>query len=178
MDKDTTIMGPVQMLVLGFEGDHFTGEILPELRRLKDADVIRMVDLLAVRKDAEGELDVLHVSDLSPEEALEFGALAGALIGLGTGSEEGVAAGAELGAAALADGHAIGDEEVWHVADAIPPGSAAAIALLEHRWAIPLRDAIVRAGGHALADEWIHAADLVAAGQAVAAGAESRSPAV
>ena len=115
MGNDTTLLGPVQMLVLGFEGDHFTGEILPELRRLKDADVIRMIDLLFVRKDAQGELDVLHVSDLTPEEATEFGAIAGALIGLGADGEEGAVAGAELGAAALADGHAIGDEEVWHV---------------------------------------------------------------
>jgi uncharacterized membrane protein len=169
MENDTTIMGPVQMLVLGFEGDHFTGEILPELDRLKDAELIRMIDLLFVRKDAAGELDVMHVSDLNADEALEFGALVGALIGLGTGTEEGVQAGAELGVDALADGHAIDDEEVWHVADAIPPGSAAAIALIEHRWAIPLRDAVVRAGGSALADEWIHAADLVAVGQRVAA---------
>jgi uncharacterized membrane protein len=171
MDKDTTIMGPVQMLILGFEGDHFTGEILPELRRLKDADVIRMIDLLFVRKDAQGEIDSLHVSDLSAEEALEFGALAGALIGLGAAGGEGLEAGAELGAAALADGHAIDDAEVWHVADAIPPGTSAAIALIEHRWAIPFRDAVVRAGGTALADEWIHAADLVAAGQAIGAAA-------
>jgi uncharacterized membrane protein len=167
MGNDTTLLGPVQMLVLGFEGDHFTGEILPELRRLKDADVIRMIDLLFVRKDEQGELDVLHVSDLTPEEATEFGAIAGALIGLGADGEEGAVAGAELGAAALADGHAIGDEEVWHVEEAIPPGTAAAIALIEHRWAIPFRDAVVRAGGVALADEWIHASDLVAVGQRV-----------
>ena len=159
MDKDTTITGPVQMLVLGFEGDHFTGEILPELRRLKDADVIRMIDLLFVRKAEKGELDVLHVSDLSPEEATQFGALAGALIGLG--------AGGEVGAAALEDGHAISEAEVWHVEETIPPGTAAAIALIEHRWAIPFRDAVVRAGGVALADEWIHAADLVAVGRQV-----------
>jgi uncharacterized membrane protein len=171
MDKDATNMGPVQMHDLCFEGDRFTGEILPELRRLKDADVIRMIDLLFVRKDAQGEIDSMHVSDLTAEEALEFGALAGALIGLGAAGGEGLEAGAELGAAALADGHAIGDEEVWHVADAIPPNSAAAIALIEHRWAIPFRDAVVRAGGTALADEWIHAADLVAAGQAIGAGA-------
>jgi uncharacterized membrane protein len=157
------------MLVLGFEGDHFTGEILPELRRLKDADVIRMIDLLFVRKDAQGDVATLHVSDLTPEEAQEFGALTGALIGLGAAGAEGFEAGAELGAAALEDGHAFSDEEVWHVADAIPPDTAAAIALIEHRWAIPFRDAVVRAGGTALADEWIHAADLVAAGQAIGA---------
>jgi uncharacterized membrane protein len=175
MPEDTTMMGPVQMLVLGFDGDHFTGEILPELRRLKEADVIRMVDLLFVRKDDRGELDVMHVSDLSPEEATEFGATVGALIGLGADGLEGAEAGAALGAAALEDGHALGDEEVWHVADAIPPGTAAAIALIEHRWAIPLRDAVVRAGGAALADEWIHAADLVAAGMKVVAPAAPAS---
>ena len=63
----------------------------------------------------------------------------------------------------------IDDAEVWTLEEAIPPGSAAAIALIEHRWAIPFRDAVVRAGGVALADEWIHAADLVAA-----AGAQGR----
>jgi len=178
MSNDTTIMGPVQMLVLGFQGDRFTGEILPELRRLKDADVIRMVDLLFVRKDEQGVLDELHMSDLSPDEATEFGAIAGALVGLGVAGEEGFEAGAELGAEALADGHAIGDEDVWHVEDAVPPGSAAAVALIEHRWAIPLRDAIARAGGFPLADEWIHATDLVAAGASVVGSAETRSPAV
>ena len=174
MADDTTIMGPVQMLVLGFEGDHFTGEILPELKRLKDADVIRMIDLLVVRKDAEGEIETLHTSDLSQDEAMEFGALAGALMGLGAAGEEGAEVGAVVGAAELADGHAIGDEEVWHVEDAIPPGTAAAIALIEHRWAIPFRDAVVRAGGFTLADEWIHPADLVAAGMTVVGSADAR----
>jgi hypothetical protein len=90
-----------------------------------------------------------------------MGAIAGALVGLGAGDLE---AGAEAGAAEGADGHLIPDEEAWFVADTIPNGSAAAILLLEHRWAIPFRDAIVNAGGIALADEWIHPADLVAVG--------------
>ena len=89
-----------------------------------------------------------------------MGAIAGALIGFGYGGdEEAVEAGAELGAEAMAEngGHLIPEEDAWYVADAIPNGSAAAIILLEHLWAIPLRDAIVDAGGIALADEWIHA---------------------
>ena len=64
----------------------------------------------------------------------------------------------------MADGHLIPDEEAWYVADSIPNGSAAAIILLEHLWAIPLRDAIIDAGGFALADEWIHPKDLIAVG--------------
>ena len=96
-----------------------------------------------------------------------MGAIAGALIGFGYGDDdEAVEAGAELGAEAMADGHLIPEEDAWYVADAIPNGSAAAIILLEHLWAIPLRDAIVGAGGIALADEWIHAKDLIAVGVA------------
>ncbi len=102
-----------------------------------------------------------------------MGAIAGALIGYGYGERRGVSveAGAELGAEAMAEkgGHLIPEEDTWYVADAIPNGSAAAIILLEHLWAIPLRDAIVDAGGIALADEWIHASDLIAVGVAAAA---------
>jgi hypothetical protein len=91
-----------------------------------------------------------------------MGAVIGALIGDAEGGDdEAVIEGAVAGAAAMEDGHLIPDEDVWYVADAIPAGSAAAIILIEHLWAVPLRDAIVSAGGMALADRWIHASDLV-----------------
>jgi len=156
--------GPVQMLVVGFDEPKFTGKIAAELERLREQDVIRLVDLLVVQKDDEGNITAVQTSDLSQDEAMEFGAIAGALIGFGAEGEEGVEAGAIAGAEALADGHAISDADVWYVEDAIPNGSAAGIVLIEHRWAIPLRDAILDAGGIALADEWIHPADLVAIG--------------
>jgi uncharacterized membrane protein len=123
-----------------------------------------------VRKDDEGDIETLHTSDLSEDEAMEFGAYVGALIGLGAAGEEGAEAGALAGAEALADQQVFDDDQVWYVADAIPNGTAAGVALIEHRWAIPLRDAIARAGGIPLADEWIHATDLVAIGLV---GAES-----
>jgi len=166
-------IGPVQMLVLGFEDPKFTGEILAEFQRLKEHDIIRLIDAIAVRKNDAGELETLQVSDLSTEEAEEFGAVVGALIGLGAEGEEGVEAGAVLGAEALEDGHVFDEDEVWYVADSIPNGTAAAIALIEHRWAIPLRDTIAGAGGFVLADEWIHPQDLVAVGLAAAADAEA-----
>jgi uncharacterized membrane protein len=157
-------IGPVQMLVLGFEDPNFTGEIIAELQRLKEQDIVRLIDAMAVRKDDAGELEMLQISDLSPEEAEEFGATVGALIGLGAEGEEGAEAGALAGAEALEDGHVFNEDEVWYVADSIPNGTAAAIALIEHRWAIPLRDTIAGAGGFVLADEWIHMQDLVAVG--------------
>ena len=165
---ETTMPGPVQMLVVGFAEPNFTGEIMAELQRLKDADLIRLVDLLVVAKGDDGEIVSVQTSDLSTDEAMEYGAIAGALIGLGTGGEDDVEAGALVGAAAGEDGHLIDEDDVWFVADTIPEGTAAAIALIEHRWAIPLRDSIVKAGGIALADEWIHPADLVAVGLAAA----------
>ena len=158
--------GPVQMLVVGFDDANFQGEILPELRRLRDKDVIRLIDLVVVEKDAAGDITSVEVSDLSEEEAAEFGAIAGALVGLGADGGEGMEEGAIAGAEAAEDG-VFGDELVWSVADAIPFGSTAAVALLEHRWAIPLRDAIRRAGGVTTADAWVHPEDLIAAGAAL-----------
>ena len=64
---------------------------------------------------------------------------------------------------------------MWFVADAIPPGTTAAVAILEHRWAIPLRDSIERAGGRALADAWLHPSDLLQIGAFPDASATSKS---
>lgn len=162
-------LGPVQMLVIGFEEPRFTGRIAAELERLRSLDVVRLLDMLVVEKDADGRVSAVQASDLRPDEARQFGAIVGALIGFGLDGEEGAEAGALAGAEALEDGHAIGEEDVWYVADTIPNGTAAAIALIEHRWAIPLRDMIAEAGGVTLADEWIHAQDLLAVGLAAAA---------
>jgi hypothetical protein len=79
------------------------------------------------------------------------------------------------GAAEAEGGHVFHDAEVWYLGDLIPNGTTAAVALIEHLWAIPLRDKIVEAGGVPLADEWIHPADLVAVGAVLGdrAGAEA-----
>jgi len=159
-------IGPVQMLVLGFTEPEFTGTIADELDKLRENDFVRIIDALVVEKDDDGTVNALQVSDLTADEAMEMGAIAGALIGLGEGDPE---SGAVIGAAEGADGHLIPDEEVWFVVDTIPNGSAAAILLLEHLWAIPLRDSIVDAGGIALTDQWIHPVDLIAVGLEAAA---------
>jgi len=158
--------GPVQMLVLEFDRTRFDGEVMPEFERLKDQGIIRVIDLLFVAKPEGGELEVVQRSDLTKDDAMEFGAIVGALVGLGTGSEAETIRAAEAGAQEMEDGHLLGDTEVWYLADAIPEGSSAAVLLIEHQWAIPLRDKIVNAGGVALADEWIHPTDLIAIGAA------------
>jgi uncharacterized membrane protein len=171
-DKATLPFGPVQLLVLGFDRVRFDGEIMPEIERLKDEGIIRLIDLIFVTNN-RGVIDTIQTSDLSTEEAEGFGAIVGALIGAGMGDEN-IEAGMVAGAAEGADGHMLDDADVWFLADAIPEGTSAAVALIEHRWAIPLRDKIVAADGIVLADEWVHPADLVAIG-AHAAEAASKS---
>ena len=166
-------LGPVQMLIVGFQGDNFDGSIMAELDRLKEHDIVRLIDLMFVKKNEDGELETAHRTDLSPEEAEQFGAIVGALVGFGAEGEEGAEYGAVAGAAELEDGHVFDDDAVWYLGDAIPEGTAAAVALLEHRWAIPLRDKIAKAGGLTLSDAWVHVADLVAVGALAKAKAEA-----
>ena len=80
------------------------------------------------------------------------------------GGEDEAERAAIAGANELEDGHVFDEAAVWYLGDAIPEGTAAAVALIEHRWAVPLRDMIAKAGGVTLADEWIHAKDLLAVG--------------
>ena len=156
--------GPMQLLVVGFDGTEFTGTIAAELARLREHDIVRLIDVIAVRKDENGEVSALEASDLTESESVELGAFAGALIGFGADGEEGAEAGALAGAAAAEEGITPLHDEVWFVADTIPPGTSAAVAIIEHRWAIPLREAIETAGGTPLADAWLHPSDLVEMG--------------
>ena len=158
-------IGPVQLIVVGFDHPEFHGEIIAELQRLHDSGAVRVIDSLAVHKDADGEIEVQHLSNLSKEEAIELGSVVGALVGLGIEGEEGAVEGAELGAEAAADGvDVFSDEEAWDVLEEIPNDSAAALVLLEHHWAVPLRDAIARAGGFRISDGFISPLDLVEVG--------------
>jgi uncharacterized membrane protein len=160
-------IGPVQLIALGFQHPNFHGEVIAELERLRESDTVRVIDALAVYKSADGELEAEHLSNLSEEEAIELGSKIGALIGLGFEGEEGIMAGAEAGAEAVAEQggiKALSDEDGWDVLEDIPNDSAAALILLEHHWAVPLRDAIARAGGFRISDGFISPLDLIEIG--------------
>ncbi len=166
-------IGPVQLIVLGFKHPDFRGEIIDELEKLRESDTVRVIDALAVYKDAEGEIEVAHLSNLTADEAIEFGSKVGALIGLGIEGEEGMEEGAIAGAEAAADGiNVFSEEEAWDVLEDIPNDSAAALLLIEHHWAVPLRDAIARAGGFRLSDAFISPLDLIAVGLVTAEEAQ------
>ncbi len=160
-------IGPVQLIVLGFSHPNFHGEIIAELERLRENDMVRVIDSLAVYKDANGELEVEHLSNLSEQEAIEYGTKIGALIGLGIEGEDGIEAGAAAGAEEVAAAGGVNvftEEEGWDILDDIPNDSAAALVLIEHHWAVPLRDAIMRAGGFRISDGFISPLDLVEIG--------------
>ena len=166
-------IGPVQLIVLGFEQPEFHGEIIAELERLRESDTVRVIDALAVHKDADGEIEVQHLSNLTKDEAIELGSKVGALIGLGIEGEEGMEAGALAGAEAGADGvQVFDDEDAWDVLEEIPNDSAAALLLIEHHWAVPLRDAVARAGGFRIGDGFISPLDLIELGLVTAEEAE------
>jgi len=143
-------LGPVQLLVVAFDRTDFSGEVLAEFERLRASDVVRLIDVLVVHKGEDGVVRRLGHPDVLAGEGA--GAVVGALIGLDATSGE------------TDGGHLPAGDEFWSLEDAIPNDSAAALALVEHRWAIATRDAIRAAGGVAVADAWIHPADLVAAG--------------
>jgi Family of unknown function (DUF6325) len=119
-------LGPLEYLVVGFEGNRFTGQILAELRAARDKGIIRVVDLFVIKKDEQGNVTALELSDLSGEEAADLGPLAGDLMGL------------------------LAPEDIEQVAAGIPNNSAAGLLLFEHTWAIGLKEAIKNAGGIAV----------------------------
>ncbi|HSL73869.1 MAG TPA: DUF6325 family protein [Ilumatobacteraceae bacterium] len=117
-------LAPVEVLVISFPGNQFSGEILPELERLVDNDTISIIDGVLVRKDADGEVTFIEFEEM----------------------------GANPDAAALARvmnqlESLISDEDIAELAATLEPNSSEAILVFEHTWAKPLRDAIVNSGG-------------------------------
>src|SRR3954462_1703827 len=168
-------IGPVQLIVLGFPQPNFRGEIIAELERLRANDTVRVIDALVVYKDLDGELEAEHLSNLSKDDVIELDSKVAALIGLGFAGDAGAEAGAEVGAEAGSRGEnllGLSLDDEWDVLEEIPPGSAAALILLEHQWAVPLRDAVARAGGFRISDGFISPLDLVEIGLMAADEAE------
>jgi hypothetical protein len=149
------LIGPVQLIVLGFDHPDFRGEIVAELERLSDNAAVRVIDALALYKDADGEFELVDLGG----QAADLGAVVAALVGLAIEGDED-----EPGAAHDRDG--------WDVLDDIPRDTAAALLLVEHNWAVPLRDAVARAGGYRIGDGFISPFDLVEIGLVSARDAE------
>jgi len=159
-------IGPLQALVVGFTDPQLDGSILTALEAASDSGVIKVVDVLGVYKDVDGNILAAEASDLSEEEAMVYGAWVGALVGLGAGGEEGAEVGAIVGAMSAVDEYEYGldEESILTIADDIPPGGAALLAVIEHTWAIPLRNAMRDSGGILIAQDFLSPEALIALG--------------
>jgi hypothetical protein len=135
--------GPVQVLVVGFDEPSFSGGVLEELTRLREAGVVRLIDVLLVRRDEAGTFDTL-----APPPGFDpgLGQVVADVLGGGDGASDGEGRDGEEGAG-------------WSLADVVEPGSVAAVALIEHTWAGPLVEAIGAAGGRPLGEAWLSPED-------------------
>ena len=114
--------GPVEYIIVGFPGNQFKGEIVPELVNLVQAGLIRIIDLVVISRNEAGDVLVLEVDEDGDLSAM-FATLDGEVGGV------------------------IGNEDIQHAAAAIEPGSSAALLLWEDTWATPFVQAVRNAGG-------------------------------
>ena len=168
------IYGPMQLLVIGFGQAALPLDFVNQLRRLRDDGVIRLVDAVYVAKDEHGDCTEIRVTDFSEEEMAIFGTLAGALFGFGAAGEDGAVVGAVIGEmAAEAEEFGLDSDDMDEIADRIPRGSSAAFILLEHLWAIGLKESLRNTNGAVIAHGWLTPATLIAMGEQAAAVAEA-----
>jgi hypothetical protein len=132
-------LGPVDWIVVEFPGSKFNGEIAPALRDLVDRQVVRVLDLLVLKKDSDGTLEAFELSDLDTSEIGEL-------------------RGYESQLAML-----LSEDDVTAVAAAIEPGSSAAVLVWENTWAAPFASAVRRSGGQLVASGRIPIQALLAA---------------
>ena len=115
--------GPLEYYIIGFEGNHFSGEIAPALKQAADSGAIRILDLVFVTKDKSGTVNRLEYQDFDSHVARAFAAL--------DRNAEGM----------------VSSEDLDEIGDAIGNDSSAALVLVEHLWAAKIREAIVHAHG-------------------------------
>jgi hypothetical protein len=124
-------IGPMELIVLGFDGNNFTGEITPALLDLVDRGIVRIVDLAIVIKKADGETMILEMQELSAEVAAAMVRLNGSISGL------------------------MSEADLLELAEDIVPNSTVAVFLCEHLWATKFATAVRNAGGALLMSERI-----------------------
>ena len=136
---DLDQMGPVDYVVLSFPTERMTGEALPLLVDLVDRGVIRILDLMFLRKDEDGTVTTLTQIDLDRMKVLEAALFDGAASGM------------------------LGPDDMAEVAAALEPGTAAGVLVYENVWAAPFAAAVRRSGGRLVAAGHIPVQELVAA---------------
>ncbi|KFF59177.1 hypothetical protein JF66_13280 [Cryobacterium sp. MLB-32] len=139
MTENIDELGPVDWIVLEFPGSTFNGSIAPELTSLVERGLINVLDLLFIKKDADGTYEVHEIADLDEGEIGELRSFEAELATL------------------------LSEEDVEAVAEAIEPGSSAALLVWENAWAAPFGSAVRHAGGQLVASGRIPTQALLAA---------------
>ncbi len=139
MTDDSDDLGPIDYLVVEFPGARLRGEALPILLDLVDRGIVRILDLVFLRKEPDGSVVVLEISDLDGDGVLDFEVLRGASSGV------------------------LGRADIDQVAALVAPGNAAGIVIYENVWAAPFVGALRRAGGELVAAGRVPVEDLAAA---------------
>jgi uncharacterized membrane protein len=162
--------GPIQMFVIGFPGNKFSGEILPALNDAKKKGLIRLIDYLFITKDGKGNITSIEGTDLGEDEVVKLGAAIGALFGLGAAGMKGAKAGAQAGAELAAEGgFGYSIEDIMNLgADEIPNNSSALIMLVEHLWAKGIKDALRNSGAVLISQGMLQPEAIVLMGAALA----------
>jgi uncharacterized membrane protein len=165
--------GPMQLLVIVFDNPSFHGQIRQELESVMEKGMIRLIDLLFVWKNENGDITSMEASQLNEEEKMRFGAVVGGLMGYGAGGEEGAREGMEAGIlAAVEDNYGITEEDIMEIKEDIPEGTAAAILIIEHLWAKKLKQSISDAGGRIASQGMLTPELLIAVGEELAEAVE------
>ncbi len=166
------MLGPVQFVAFEFDSlDKFEGGIAEKLDELTSVAAVRILDTLFVAKEENGDLIALEAGDLGEEEGDELlGTIIGALMGFSFEGDDPVAAPEDVGQAS-----AIGvtPDDIRRLGQQLAPGSAAALLLIEHRWAAGLRDEIFAAGGSLVTQGFLTLEGLTMVGAELAATAEA-----
>ncbi|HEY7358011.1 MAG TPA: hypothetical protein VH590_16140 [Ktedonobacterales bacterium] len=143
-------VGPIQYIVFGVRTEEQQKDVVRQLRTASERGNIRLIDLAYIRKSEDGTLQHGRMSGLSEEEQRKFGTLARVLVGMGAAAEY-ARSGGEFGGGAFADqdfGESVQEikERIYDAAQDLPPGAACAIALVEHRWVLELKEKIQEKG--------------------------------
>jgi len=164
----------MQLISIGFGRAALPLDFVNQLRRLRERGIVRLVDAAFVAKDEHDGLTTIKVSDLDEDETVLLGMVAGAFVGYGALGEKGIDLGAEVGAMSSEDGFfGLSSDELDEIADRIPRGTAATFIMLEHLWAIGLKEAMRNAGGEVIGQGWITPETLIAMGKSMADEADA-----
>lgn len=168
MSSQTVMYGPMQLFVIGFPGNEFSGEILPAINEARNSEIIRMIDYLFISKDPQGNISAAKGTDLGRKEVKQLNSAIGALLGLGAAGPEGTKEGAEMGAEFSQNDMGLKESDIREIADNIPDNSSALLMIVEHLWAKKIKQALVNSNGVMLAQGMLTPELVVRVGAALA----------